>query len=285
MSNVSRDEIENAAREVMAGQPWVAVAYLFGSVAQGRAGPLSDVDIGYLPVDARDADSEGRLLDQLVLRLGREDVDLLDLRHAPFPLRFRAVRDGRVLFCRDELARERFEVEAVLRYLDFKPLRDAGLRIAARGTAGVLMVADVETVRDRERRILRYVEDLRQFARITPDAFAASRERQYAVLHALQLAIEASVEIATHICSSDGLGTPGTYAEAFGLLESGGVLGTELAEDLRRMARFRNRIVHFYSDVDLDDVYRILQERLGDFDRYVRAVERYLAGQGPATGA
>lgn len=139
------------------------------------------------------------------------------------------------------------------------------------------MVADVETVRDRENRIRRFVEDLRGFARATPQEFSASRERQYAVLHALQLATEASVEIATHICSSDGFGTPGTYAEAFGLLQREGVLDGELAEDLRRMARFRNRFVHFYSDVDLDEIYRI-QDRLGDFDRYLRAIERYLEG-------
>jgi predicted nucleotidyltransferase len=136
MPIVSRDELEAAAREVLAGQPWVAVAYLFGSVAQGRAGPLSDVDIGYVSGEPRSEDAAGRLLDRLVLRIGRSDVDLVDLRRAPFPLRFRAVRDGRVLVCGDELARERFEVESVLRYLDLKPLRDAALRIAAGGTGG-----------------------------------------------------------------------------------------------------------------------------------------------------
>ncbi len=136
MSNAPRDEVEAAVREVLAGQPWVAVAYLFGSLAQDVAGPLSDVDVGYVSAGARSADAEGRLLDDLVLRLRREDVDLVDLRRAPLALRFRAVRHGRVLVCRDEVTRVRFEVETVLRYLDFKPLRDAGLRIGARRAAG-----------------------------------------------------------------------------------------------------------------------------------------------------
>ena len=42
------------------------------------------------------------------------------------------------------------------------------------------------------------------------------------------------------------------------------------------MARFRNRIVHFYGQVDPRAVYRLLQDRLDDFDRYLTAIERYL---------
>ena len=79
------------------------------------------------------------------------------------------------------------------------------------------------------------------------------------MLHALQLAIEASVEIATHICAAEDLGTPSSYAEAFDHLEKAAIIDAPLGDDLRRMARFRNRIVHFYGD------------------RYLIAIERYLA--------
>jgi uncharacterized protein YutE (UPF0331/DUF86 family) len=113
-------------------------------------------------------------------------------------------------------------------------------------------------------------------ARISEAAFLENRERQYAVLHALQLAIEASVEIATHICAADNLGIPSSYAEAFDLMEQAGIVERALADDLRGMARFRNRIVHFYGQVDLSRVFRLLQDHLTDFDRYLVAIERYL---------
>ena len=54
-------------------------------------------------------------------------------------------------------------------------------------------------MRDRESRIRRYIADLRDMAAISEAAFLENRERQYAVLHALQLAIEASVDFATHL--------------------------------------------------------------------------------------
>jgi uncharacterized protein YutE (UPF0331/DUF86 family) len=138
------------------------------------------------------------------------------------------------------------------------------------------MVADVGIVRDREARIRRYVADLREMSRIDEAAFLSNRERQYAVLHALQLAIEGSVEIATHICAADNLGVPSSYAEAFDLLERAGILSEPLAQKLRAMARFRNRIVHFYGEVDLGRVYAILNDDLEDFDGYLLAIEQYL---------
>ena len=138
------------------------------------------------------------------------------------------------------------------------------------------MVADAEVVRDREARIRQYVGDLRGMAGISEAAFRENRERQYAVLHALQLAIEASVDIATHICAADNLGIPSSYAEAFDLLETAGIVDHAAGENLKRMARFRNRIVHFYGQMDLALVYRLLRERLDDFDRYLAAIEQYL---------
>jgi len=138
------------------------------------------------------------------------------------------------------------------------------------------MVADIEIVRDWESRIRGFVRDLRDMGDVSESAFLANRERQYAVLHALQLAIEGTVDIATHICAADDLGIPSSYAEAFDLLEKAGVLDAALAEDLRRMARFRNRVVHLYAHIDLSAVYRILRERLDDFDRYLSAIETYL---------
>ena len=142
------------------------------------------------------------------------------------------------------------------------------------------MVADAEIIRDRESRIRQFVGDLREMAAISEPAFLANRERQYAVLHALQLAIEAAVEIATHICAADNLGIPSSYAEAFDLMERAGIIDNALAEHLRRMARFRNRIVHFYGTLDLPLVYRLLHDHLGDFDEYLVAIEHYLGPGG-----
>lgn len=50
-----------------------------------------------------------------------EDVDVIDLRAAPLPLRGRVATEGRLLFSADEVERVRFEAETRIRYLDYLP--------------------------------------------------------------------------------------------------------------------------------------------------------------------
>ena len=138
------------------------------------------------------------------------------------------------------------------------------------------MVADRRRVEDRIDRIRRFKRDLEEFGGIPCEAFRANRERQYAVLHAMQNAIEGCIEIASHLVSADRLGAPTDYAHLFSLLEQNGVIPSSVGEAMRQMSRFRNRIVHLYWDLDLDLVYEYLTGRLGDFDSYLAAIEKYL---------
>jgi len=124
MLAMTRDQIATRIREVVERRPEVVVAYLFGSVARGTAGPLSDVDVAVLlrgevdPFEVRLA-----LLAELAEALASDDVDLVVLNQAPISLAYRVLRDGRPLVSKDEGARVRHRVEVVDRYLDMEPFR------------------------------------------------------------------------------------------------------------------------------------------------------------------
>ena len=114
-------------------EQWVAVfepeplvaAYLFGSQARGASGPLSDVDVAVLASESLAGkgarfDLRLRLTNALISMLQVNQVDVVVLNDAPLLLQHRVLRDGLVLFCRDELARVRYETQAILKYLDFQ---------------------------------------------------------------------------------------------------------------------------------------------------------------------
>jgi predicted nucleotidyltransferase len=112
---------------LFAAEP-VIVAYLFGSQARGDAGPLSDVDVAVLIQDGLSS-SEAlvlrlRLMEAIGLALCVERVDVVILNDAPYLLQHRVIRDGRILFCRDELARARYEFGVLRAYLDFRHYED-----------------------------------------------------------------------------------------------------------------------------------------------------------------
>jgi len=106
----------------------VLLAYLFGSHARNKSTALSDIDIAILLREALNEDqffeARLRIMDDVAHRLHFNDVDVLILNHAPLALRYRALRDGKILFCRDEKARVHFATETTLAYLDFKPVID-----------------------------------------------------------------------------------------------------------------------------------------------------------------
>ena len=80
----------------------------------------------------------------------------------------------------------------------------------------------------------------------------------------LQRAIQAAIDLATHVVVQDGHHLPNSTAEVFTLLEQRGVLNRELAERLRKMVGFRNIAVHEYQTIDPDIVEAIIERHLGD---------------------
>lgn len=88
-------------------------------------------------------------------------------------------------------------------------------------------------------------------------------------------AIEACVDVAQHICASEGWGPPETNGEAMSLLARHGVLTPELADALRRAVGFRNVLVHDYVDVDDAVVLRQLED-LSDLEGFVGSIAELL---------
>lgn len=125
--------IEKRLRTVFDAFPVISLGYLFGSLASGTPGPMSDVDVAVLLAPHNSARSTADALEDALHRaLGTERVDLVVLNDAPPPLAYRVVRDGRCLFCRDPARRQVFEALTTTRYLDFQPFRRRLFAIARR---------------------------------------------------------------------------------------------------------------------------------------------------------
>ena len=82
------------------------------------------------------------------------------------------------------------------------------------------------------------------------------------------MAIEACLDIATHVLADRRLRAPSTYAETFEILANAGLLSPGLARDMIEMTGFRNIVMHEYARIDADVVIRILRTGLKDLRRF-----------------
>ena len=96
----------------------------------------------------------------------------------------------------------------------------------------------------------------------------------------LQLAIESCLNIGNRLLSMQQfekpIETPETYADIFIQLKNMGIIDSSFCERLVKMAKFRNRLVHLYWEIEKDKVYEILQNNLEDFSIFQDKIIGYL---------
>lgn len=106
--------------EVFRQFPGVEVVFVFGSVAEGRRRPGSDLDLGIEGDPDRLEEVRLEMLTELVRR-GFSRVDLVFLRQAPPVLAHEAVKHNRVVYARDDADIGSVFSRIVRKYLDIRP--------------------------------------------------------------------------------------------------------------------------------------------------------------------
>jgi len=112
------------AKEFLVRERNVKFAYLFGSLATGTSGPLSDLDLAvYLDGRLDLFTCRLKLMEALAKVLKTENFDLVVLNQASLVLKHEVIRDG-VVLKDDRPRRIMFESKALREYLDTAHLRD-----------------------------------------------------------------------------------------------------------------------------------------------------------------
>ena len=111
------------------------------------------------------------------------------------------------------------------------------------------------------------VSSLQDLPLSSHQAFLADRRNVAAAESYLRRALEALLDLGRHILAK-GFGTPATeYKQVAQLLRASEVLEAEDADLLERMAGYRNRMVHFYSEVGEHELYELATRRVTDIER------------------
>lgn len=138
-------------------------------------------------------------------------------------------------------------------------------------------MVDTKKVTTLADRVRGYVLKLKKFQTLTQEKFLEGSLHVDSARLNLQYAIEACLDLTNHLISRLGFRAPKDYADSFKVLAENGVVPESLLEDLRKMAKMRNRLVHLYWETDDKEIYNVIQNYLIDFETFIQSVLSYIA--------
>ena len=88
------------------------------------------------------------------------------------------------------------------------------------------------------------------------------------------IAIQACIDICTHIVARKGRRAATSYGDCFAVLEEMEILRPDVCKGMKRLAGLRNRLVRLYWEIDDERVFEVLKTDLGIIREYLTTVTR-----------
>lgn len=105
----------------------IETIYLFGSVAQTRTQPMSDIDIGVVFSQAPERIKDRLTMYKKLYKLFSKffpidkEIDVVFLQFTPLDVQISAIQTGQILYQRNKAKRYIYEEHILKQYLDFQP--------------------------------------------------------------------------------------------------------------------------------------------------------------------
>jgi uncharacterized protein YutE (UPF0331/DUF86 family) len=137
-------------------------------------------------------------------------------------------------------------------------------------------LVEPEVIENKIRKLQGFLEKLSQLAKADKKDFLSDFRNSESAKYLLQVSIECCLDIANHIIASEKFRSPNDYADSFRVLHERSIVPDDLIGSLEEMAKFRNRLVHIYWEINDDLIYEIIQNNLNDFNRFIQIILKLL---------
>lgn len=118
-------------------------------------------------------------------------------------------------------------------------------------------------------------EGLKKLQRLKTEDLENNIENVWSVAFGIIAGIEAVMDISQYILSEKGIKSE-SYGQIPEKLLEAKVINRDFSKRLVQMIGFRNRAIHNYPSLEEKQLYKILQEDVEDFKRFLRVVKKYV---------
>lgn len=138
------------------------------------------------------------------------------------------------------------------------------------------MDIDKEKIKQRFSEINESLSEIKRLVLLEDDEFWVKKENIAAVKYYLLQAIESVGGVCVHIAAKKFNKGVSAFGECFEILGKEGFLEEELVSRLRKMVKFRNKLMHRYWEVDDKNILEYARKDLGDFNDFMKSVGKIL---------
>jgi len=139
-----------------------------------------------------------------------------------------------------------------------------------------MMDVDIEKIKNRMSEIRENIGKIGQYSSISDKEFWEDERNILSVKHLLLESIEACSNICIHISAKKLFKAPSSFSECFEILHKSKITDEDLSSRLRKMARFRNILLHRYWEIENQKILGYARNDLGDFEQFLRSIAKYL---------
>ena len=137
-----------------------------------------------------------------------------------------------------------------------------------------------ERIKEHLQYLNKYYLHLLEARKVPYDEFIGNPIHYGSTERFFHLAIESCLNIGNRLIALyqfvEPVDTPDTYADIFKQMHRLGVVDADFLKRLVQMAKFRNRLVHLYWELDRETIYGFLQDNLDDFKLFQQKVVDFL---------
>lgn len=120
-----------------------------------------------------------------------------------------------------------------------------------------------------------YLRGLGEKRGISREEYLKNPDLRDIVERRFEKAVQACLDIASHMVAAEGFREPENYGDLFRVLEEEGVLSPETSGYMVEMAGFRNVLAHEYSSINDEIVYSHLHD-LDGFRRFAEEIQGFV---------
>ncbi|MGB9750195.1 MAG: type VII toxin-antitoxin system HepT family RNase toxin [Caldisericia bacterium] len=138
------------------------------------------------------------------------------------------------------------------------------------------MNIDYERIKKRVSEIEEAINEINKLISINEIEFWRDNRNISAIKYYLLIAIEAVGAICVHIIAKSLGKSSSSFGECFDILKENKIISDELSLRLKRMVKFRNKLIHKYWDIDDKLVYEYVKFDIKDFYEFIKEIKKLL---------